>query len=116
MTTDERVSSLHERMKALREKRERRKTGAIGAAGAAIAVCIFVLIFGKGTAHFDSPAGMYSGSTLLFEDVGGYVLVAIVSFALAVVITIACIHWRKKKNSQMNQEKGEHKEEDTHEE
>ena len=115
MTTDERVTSLHNRMKALHEKRERRKTGAIGLAGAALAVFLFILIFGKGTAHFDSPAGMYSGSALLFEDVGGYVLVAIVSFALAVVITIACIHWRKKQKSQMNQEKDEPKEEDTHE-
>ena len=33
---------------------------------------------------------------LLREDAGGYVLVAVVSFAAAVVITALCFHLRKK--------------------
>ena len=36
------------------------------------------------------------GAMLLREDAGGYVLVAVVSFAAAVVITALCFHLRKK--------------------
>ena len=36
------------------------------------------------------------GSMLLRQDAGGYVLVAVVSFAAAVVITALCFHLRKK--------------------
>ena len=39
--------------------------------------------------------GMF-GAMLLREDAGGYVLVAVVSFAAAVVITALCFHLRKK--------------------
>lgn len=47
-------------------------------------------------------AGLY-GSILLHDDVGGYVLVGVVAFAAAVVITVLCIRYReslkKKENS-----------------
>ena len=39
--------------------------------------------------------GMY-GTILLHEDAGGYVLVAVISFTVAVVITALCIKFRKK--------------------
>ena len=39
--------------------------------------------------------GMY-GTILLHEDAGGYVLVAVISFTVAVVITALCIKFRKR--------------------
>ena len=38
------------------------------------------------------------GAMLLREDVGGYVLVAVVSFAAAAVITALCFRLRKREN------------------
>ena len=38
--------------------------------------------------------GLY-GSILLHEDVGGYVLVGVISFTIAVIITVLCIKYRK---------------------
>ena len=38
------------------------------------------------------------GAMLLREDAGGYVLVAVVSFAAAVVITALCFQLRKREN------------------
>ena len=38
------------------------------------------------------------GAMLLREDAGGYVLVAVVSFAAAVVITVLCFRLRKREN------------------
>ena len=39
--------------------------------------------------------GMY-GAILLHEDAGGYVLVAVISFTVAVVITALCIKFRNR--------------------
>ena len=52
---------------------------------------------------FDHSAAlsMY-GSILLYEDAGGYVLVGVISFIAAVVITVLCIKyrdWKKRKPS-----------------
>ena len=43
-------------------------------------------------------AGGVFGAMLLREDAGGYVLVAVVSFAAAVVITALCFRLRSKEN------------------
>ena len=43
---------------------------------------------------------------LLREDVGGYVLVAVVSFAAAVVVTVFCTRLRKN-NKQQEQTKAD---------
>ena len=39
--------------------------------------------------------GMY-GSVLLYKDAGSYVLVSVVSFVLAVVVTLCCIRLRNR--------------------
>ena len=39
--------------------------------------------------------GMY-GAILMHEDAGGYVLVAVISFTVAVVITALCIKFKKR--------------------
>ena len=49
-------------------------------------------------------AGMY-GAILLHEGVGGYVLVAVISFTAAVVITVVCISFRKRKQPGQDTEK-----------
>ena len=39
----------------------------------------------------------YTGSSLLASEAGGYVLVGVLSFAAAVVITVFCMKLRSKK-------------------
>ena len=62
-------------------------------------LCLFLCISLMGTigasTGFAQPAapGMY-GAILLHEDVGGYVLVGVISFTAAVVITVLCIKYR----------------------
>ena len=51
----------------------------------------------------DTAWGVF-GAMLLREDVGGYVLVAVVSFAAAVVVTVFCTRLRKN-NKQQEQTK-----------
>ena len=52
------------------------------------------MIIGKGQT---ATRGVF-GTMLLREDAGGYVLVAVVSFAAAVVITALCFRLRSKEN------------------
>ncbi|MBQ1321816.1 MAG: hypothetical protein IIY53_09300 [Solobacterium sp.] len=95
MTAEERVSSLHKRMDTMRKVQERRKTGAAGALSIGFASCLLFLLLAEGTAH-SSGAGMYSGSALLFEGAGGYVLVAVIAFTAAVITTVLCMRYKNK--------------------
>lgn len=104
MTAEERVSSLHERMDDMRIRQERWKTSAAGALTAGLAACLVFLLFIEGTAHSGGTAGMYSGSTLLFEGAGGYVLVAVIAFTAAVITTVLCIRWKNKNKENHDQE------------
>ena len=96
MTAEERVSSLHKRIKTMRRMQERRKTSIIGALNIGLTACLLFLLFGEGTAQFGSPEGMYSGSSLLFEGAGGYVLVAVIAFTAAVITTVLCMRYQIK--------------------
>ena len=48
-------------------------------------------------------SGMY-GTILLHEGAGGYVLVAVISFTVAVVITALCIKFRKREQKSQDAE------------
>ena len=107
MTAGERVTALHLRMAALRERRERRKTAALGAGCAWLAVCLAALIFGG--SHPGGTAGAYTGATMLFENAGGYVLAAVLAFMLGVIITVLCFRIRTKRESGRDDEGKERK-------
>ena len=95
MTAQERVVSLHARMEALRRTQERRKTVALGTVCHGLVICLLMLVFG-GATHSAGTAGLYSGSILMFENAGGYVLTAVVAFIVGVTVTAAII-WNRKR-------------------
>lgn len=95
MTSEERIASLHARMRGIRRRRERQKTMALGMACCALTVFMASMIMNDG-AHQGSTAGLYSGATMLFENAGGYVLAAVAAFMAGVVITVLCIRLKNK--------------------
>lgn len=101
MTNEERLHALHARAAALRRKRERRKTGAVGASCIALAVCLVSMIYRSGGIHSCGAPGLYSGSTLLFEGAGPYVLIAITAFMAGVIVAVVLIRNRKKKSGEI---------------
>jgi len=107
MKTDERVQSLHQRMNAMRQARERRKTAAIGAASAVLTFSLILLVMTNSVAHGGSPIGEYTGAMMLFENAGGYVLVAIVAFTAAVIITLLCLQSRNKNQTDPEKDRKE---------
>ena len=60
--------------------------------------CCLVGVLGEVSGGFRSAAevqGM-TGATLLSESAGGYVLVAVISFLVAVVFTLLCVKLRER--------------------
>ena len=93
--TARRVALVKQRARENTRRRQRREAISLSAA------CM--LLFAVLTQAADvvavqgqTAAGGAFGAMLLREDVGGYVLVAVASFAAAVVITALCFHLRKK--------------------
>ena len=93
-TPEERVLAVHARMDALRRARERRKTGILGMGGALLALCLLLVIGAARALHPGGTAGLYSGATMLFENAGSYVLVAVLAFMAGVVITAVLLRRR----------------------
>ena len=84
----------------IRKNTRRRQKRGIGRLSAVCMLLFAVLlqtadsVIGQG----QTDAGGGFGAMLLREDAGGYVLVAVVSFAAAVVITALCFRLKSKEN------------------
>ena len=101
MTNEERIQALHARTAVLQRKRERHKTGAIGAFCLAQTVCLISMIFRSGGVHSCGVPDLYSGSILLFDGAGPYVLIAISAFMAGVIVAVVLIRNGKKKSGEI---------------
>ena len=92
--------------KRVRQKRCRQEKRVLCGLSALCMVLSLSLMGAMGTiaGYGHSAAVSMYGSILLHEDVGGYVLVAVVSFAAAVGVTVFCTRLRKN-NKQQEQTK-----------
>ena len=92
----------------VRENTRRRQRRGIYGLSAACMLLFAVLTQAAGTAVAPGQTATWGvfGAMLLREDAGGYVLVVVVSFAAAAVITALCfrLHEREKRNGESNEE------------
>ena len=95
--TARRVALVKQRV---RENTRRRQRRGIYGLSAACMLLFAVLMQAAGTVVGPGQPEAWGvfGAMLLREDAGGYVLVAVVSFAAAVVITALCIRLRIREN------------------
>ena len=93
--TARRVALVKQRV---RENTRRRQRRGIYGLSAMCMLLFAVLMQAVGTVAGPGQPEAWGvfGAMLLRQDAGGYVLVAVVSFAAAVVITALCFHLRKK--------------------
>ena len=92
--TQKRVALAKERIAESRRRQARRSIRSLSA----LCALLFLSLLGTVGTVQGQPmdvAGMY-GAILLHEGAGGYVLVAVISFTAAVVITVLCIKFGKK--------------------
>ena len=95
--TARRVALVKQRV---RENTRRRQRRGIYGLSAMCMLLFAVLMQAVGTVVGPGQTAAWGvfGAMLLREDAGGYVLVAVVSFAAAVVITVLCFRLRKREN------------------
>ena len=95
--TARRVALVKQRV---RENNRRRQRRGIYGLSAACMLLVVVLTQAAGTviAPRQTAAWGVFGAMLLREDAGGYVLVGVVCFATAVVITALCFRLRNREN------------------
>ena len=95
--TARRVALVKQRVRENTRRRQRR--GIYGLSAACVLLCV-VLMQTAGTVVGPGQTAAWGvfGAMLLREDAGGYVLVAVVSFAAAAVITALCFRLKSKEN------------------
>ena len=95
--TTRRVALVKQRV---RENTRRRQRRGIYGLSAACMLLFVALMQTAGTVVGPGQTAAWGafGAMLLREDAGGYVLVAVVSFAAAAAITALCIRLRNRKN------------------
>lgn len=95
--TARRVALVKQRVRE--NTRRRQRHGIYGLSAACMLLCA-VLMQAAGTVVGPGQPAAWGvfGAMLLREDAGGYVLVAVVSFAAAAVITALCIRLRIREN------------------
>ena len=95
--TARRVALVKQRVRENARRRQRRE--AISLSAACILLCAALMqTAGTVVAPGQTAAWGVFGAMLLREDAGGYVLVAVVSFAAAAAITALCIRLRNREN------------------
>ena len=95
--TARRVALVRQRVRENTCRRQRREVISLSAACMLLCAALMQMagtVVGPG----QTAAWGAFGAMLLREDAGGYVLVAVVSFAAAVVITVLCFRLRKREN------------------
>ena len=102
--TEKRVELVKKRVHEKYRRKERRVICRLSA------LCTALSAFLVGTVHTAAgqqitARGMY-GSILLHEDAGGYVLVGVISFSTAVMITVLCIRLREREHRGQGTGKG----------
>ena len=95
--TARRVAFVKQRVREINRRRQRREV--ISLSAACILLCAALMqtagtVVGPG----QTAAWGVFGAMLLREDAGGYVLVAVVSFAAAAAITALCFRLRNREN------------------
>ena len=95
--TARRVALVKQRVRENTRRRQRREVISLSAA---CMLLFAVLMQAAGTVVGPGQPEAWGvfGAMLLREDAGGYVLVAVVSFAAAVVITALCFRLRSREN------------------
>ena len=95
--TARRVALVKQRVRENTRRRQRR--GIYGLSAACMLLCAMLMqAAGTTVGQGQTAAWGAFGAMLLREDAGGYVLVAVVSFAAAAAITALCFRLRSREN------------------
>ena len=96
-TEDERIQRLHMRARELKKKKERLELTLSGGASVLLTVLLVAVMLRTDRVYQNLVGSGFTGSSLLSESAGGYVLAAVIAFFIGVVITAVIYRYRKRK-------------------
>lgn len=92
--TTMRVELVKARIKEIQRQHEKKCLYRLSALCVMLVASLVRTLYGAAGLGQPVLFGMY-GTILLHEDMGGYILVGIISFAAAVIITLLCIRYKE---------------------
>lgn len=95
-TQEERLSMLHKRAGEIRRQRDRRQLMGWGGISACLSFLLVVCVLSAEKMFHNAANTELSGSSLLGESAGGYVLAAVIAFFAGVIITALIFRYRKR--------------------
>ena len=95
-STEDRLTRMHERAAAIKRQEDRSRLRILGSLSAGLMVCLVVCIQQLQSMHHGILSGQSTGSSLLDDSAGGYVLAAVIAFIAGVAITAAIYKYRNK--------------------
>ena len=94
---EELLRKVHKRAEELREKREKRMTAALFTGGGILTAAAAAVVLSVSVPQHPLTESGFAGASLLSDSAGGYVLAAVLAFMAGVVVTLACVRYRQKK-------------------
>ena len=97
-SNEERIYLMHRRAEELQKKREKMVLAGMGIASAFLGIILIAFTgYSIGAPVAVTDAAM-AGASMLADSAGGYVLVAVLAFFVAVMATVVCLRYRKTKH------------------
>ena len=96
MKNEDRIKEMHLRAGRIKRKNDKIRTAVYGVTSLMLLVFLIVFTFIQGSTMNSTDTGQFTGTSMLDASVGGYVIVALISFAVAVAVTLLCIRWKNK--------------------
>ena len=93
-TDSERIELMHKRARRIRNKDEFIRIAAYAAASIILLIGITAITMLESGAQHSIEGGQLVGTSMLDSNVGGYVLVAVIAFVVAVILTVVLIRYR----------------------
>ena len=98
-TTEESLSEIMHRKRLCSVRRNQKRCRALSGMAVALFTVLAAVITVIPDRSADFPAGSVYGAFLLSPEAGGYVLAAVIAFALGVTVTLLCLKWKKEDGS-----------------
>ena len=95
-SAEERVARMHERAAAIKRQEDRSRLRILGSVSAALLICLVVCMQQVQNMQNGILSGQNTGTSLLDDSAGGYVLAAVIAFIAGVVITAVIYKYRNK--------------------
>ena len=93
--TEERLVRMHQRAAEIKRQEDMSRLKVLGSLSGGLLVCLVIALQQVQNMHHEIMIDQSTGSSLLDDNVGGYVLAAIMAFFAGVIITVVICKYRR---------------------